>query len=126
MDDKADPPVSGTLQNWATATPHPQKPERLNVKFTGGKLVPSESSSPEQMAVWEELFKQQGQSVGVGAMLARNAARVFMGVTPGRWVEDQSIEYSMSKSPQGYLDVLFLDMRITVGNRGGCFVVQRV
>lgn len=101
--------------------------DRVSVAFAGGVLKPVGNCDRE---AWRRTFapslaaKPRKRTLLMNWLLQR-----MMGlVKPNEMTEDGAMRYEMTKAPEGYLDILYLDddLRITRGNRGSYVVAKRV
>ena len=101
---------------------------RMSVKFDGGCLQPANG---EPTDAWLETFSDLPSKIASNADLTRPerfqlwVAKRLFGLSRG--AADGVQEYKMPKSPEGYLDILFLDeeLRVTRGNRGSIVIAER-
>ena len=124
--------LDAMLINKAIATPHDSLKGRLNVKFSGGTLMPSRhvKEDPQKWKLWKATFEhayetahQQRSYLG---RMVQYVIQMVLGLTlPDD--DDSAFSFDMKRSPTGHLDVLYLDedLRITKGNRGTLVVVER-
>lgn len=118
--------VRGKLLNFAECDVVAD--DRVSVRFLGGELRP-EGEAP--CAAWTATFGDALQTAkrGLGARASGWLMKRMMGLEPPRGMAaDGVMAYSMSRAPEGWLDVIFLDdeWRITRGNRGSIVVCERV
>jgi hypothetical protein len=123
------PELKGIVKNLAVCSP--KSKDTVQVKFTGGELIPLETEKPSKMKEWLTVFGRESQpsqlswqerilSVFVKWMFGISKASDIAPITGKR-------AFTMKKSPKGLLKVLYLDdeLRITRGNRETVLVCQR-
>jgi len=103
---------------------------RLAVKFLGGELVPGTGRPVDGEAgeAWRATFGEALSGVGKRERLKNWLLKQLVGLTPpGHMARDGSMAYALTKSPESYLEILYLDdeLRITKGNRGTVVVCER-
>jgi len=124
------PRFKGQMKNYGMCKPDPKKPERLEVWFTGGSLMPASDMDPSLLPEWKKTF---GAAMGAKkptlfSRLTDWAMGMMMGLKkPDSVNDDGSMHYEMAKAPHGYTDILYMDeeLRVTKGNRGTIVVVDR-
>ena len=120
--------LKGVMVTNAKCTPAEGNLGRMSVKFDGGCLKPADG---EPTDAWLETFSDLPSKIASNADLTRPerfqlwVAKRLFGLSRG--AADGVQEYKMPKSPEGYLDILFLDeeLRITRGNRGSIVIAER-
>jgi len=121
--------VNGRLLNFAECAI--LSDDRVSVKFLGGELRPDTAEAPPP-AAWTATFGDALQSAkkSVGGRITGWLMKKMMGLEPPTAMATESgvMAYSMSRAPEGWLDVIFLDdeWRITRGNRGSVVIAERV
>ena len=123
------PPLTGIVKNLAVCSPQSQ--DTLQVKFTGGELMPRATEEPSTMTAWLQVFGQESQPSQLS--LRERITSIFVqwlfGISKASTIDTQTGKrvFTMNKSPQGLLQLLYLDneLRITKGNRGTVLVCQR-
>ena len=116
--------LKGVMVTNAKCTPAEGNLGRMSVKFDGGCLKPADGKVSD---AWRATFSDLPSN----ADLTRPerfqlwVAKRLFGLSRG--AADGTQEYKMPKSPQGYLDILFLDeeLRVTRGNRGSIVIAER-
>lgn len=127
--DKNVPELRGIVRNLGVC--FPDKPDTLQVQFTGAELAPLELENAEMMKHWIAVFGNQHQpgSLSVGDRFKSWIASVMFGLERSTELEPQTgkLSFKMKKSPKGTLQVLYLDedLRITRGNRGTITICER-
>jgi len=122
--------LHGVLLNQALCSPYDKKPERLNVTFRGGKLMPAEDATEQELSLWCDTFAKQSKEALPVAVRARKwvASKMF-GLSDAELSDAQrgELQYTLKRSPRGYTDILYLDdeMRITQGNRKSVVIAVR-
>ena len=120
--------LKGVMVTNAKCTPAEGNLGRMSVKFDGGCLKPADG---EPTDAWLETFSDLPSKIASNADLTRPerfqlwVAKRLFGLSRG--AADGVQEYKMPKSPEGYLDILFLDeeLRVTRGNRGSIVIAER-
>jgi hypothetical protein len=127
IDDKI-PELKGIVKNLAVCVPTNQ--DTVQVKFTGGELIPLENQ-PEKMKEWLELFGNHNQKARLSFQdrIRSLVMKWIFGIQKASAIDSQTGKrtFVMNRSPQGLLKVLYLDeeLRITKGNRETVLVCQR-
>eukprot|EP00240_Pyramimonas_obovata_P005871 CAMPEP_0118938490 /NCGR_PEP_ID=MMETSP1169-20130426/26125_1 /TAXON_ID=36882 /ORGANISM="Pyramimonas obovata, Strain CCMP722" /LENGTH=329 /DNA_ID=CAMNT_0006882441 /DNA_START=184 /DNA_END=1169 /DNA_ORIENTATION=- len=130
-DPRVDPPLIGYIESYGESALAEDNPNRLDVRFTSGQLVPvlPERGRDEYLRRWKEVFETQGSPPpGFGAKVTNLIAKAFMSLERPSGIDECGVaRYSMERAPKGYQDLLYLDddMRITRGNRGTVVVVVK-
>jgi len=109
----------------------PENDNRLTVVFNGGSLMPAPSVFLEAklIDVWNSTFKNAYSNADTNrsfiSKMKRWAVHSLLKLTPpsdheAELQQDSRFWYTIDNSPQGYLDILYLDqdLRISKGNRG--------
>ena len=123
------PQLKGIVKNLAVCSP--KSKDTVEVKFTGGELMPLEIEEPAQMKQWLAVFAQESQKSQLS--LRERIVSVFVkwmfGISKASDMDSKTGKrvFTMEKSPKGILKVLYLDdeLRITKGNRGTVLICQR-
>ena len=123
------PELKGIVKNLAICSPENQ--DTLQVKFTGGELMPRNTESPSKMEEWLKVFGQESQPSQLS--LQERIASVFVkwmfGISKASEIDPQTGKkaFTMNRSPKGMLKLLYLDeeLRITKGNRETVLICQR-
>ena len=124
------PELKGIVKNLAVCSPKSQ--DTLQVQFTGGELIPQETQDSETLAEWLAVFGQKSpkSQLGFGQRVMSFFVKWMFGISKASDIDPQTGKsaFTMNKSPQGLLKVLYLDdeLRITRGNRGTVLVCQRL
>lgn len=110
------------MTTYGYALPDPDKPDRLSVWFSGGKLECGERKSSAEFEVWKRIFGKnnnvnEARTLREGVMVA--AARLFMGATgynDGMNEQTGEMVYTFSRPVGGhgkaYVDIVHLDEQI--------------
>ncbi|MDJ0576547.1 MAG: PAP/fibrillin family protein [Xenococcaceae cyanobacterium MO_234.B1] len=120
------PELNGIIKNLAVC--HPVDENTLQVKFTGGELIPANTDNLEQ---WLSIFGNNHSQSSVSIRDRFNSwfIRWMFGIKNPSEIDRQTGKrtFVMQKSPKGLLKILYLDeeLRITKGNRGTVLVCQR-
>ncbi|MDJ0568294.1 MAG: PAP/fibrillin family protein [Pleurocapsa sp. MO_192.B19] len=123
------PELKGIVKNLAICSAKSQ--DTLQVRFTGGELMPLETEEPSKMKEWLKVFGQESQKSQLS--LRERIVSVFIkwmfGITKASDIDPQTGKraFVMKKSPKGILKILYLDdeLRITRGNRETVLICQR-
>lgn len=124
------PNLNGIVKNLAVCSPFDR--DTLQVRFTGGELMPQSSEDPEELRQWLTVFSNsQGKSsLNIGEQIKSYLIKWMFGIQKASDIDRQTGKrfFVMKKSPQGKLQVLYLDdeLRITKGNRETMLVCQRL
>ena len=127
--DESQPPLQGIVKNLGWCCPSSDK--TLKVQFTGGELAPLATLDTEAMKTWLSVFGSQTQPVNLSIFdrFKFLVAKIMFGLERSGDMDKKTgkVSFSMAKSPQGTLEVLYLDeeLRITRGNRGSVVVCER-
>ncbi|MGV2828538.1 PAP/fibrillin family protein [Myxosarcina sp. GI1(2024)] len=121
------PELKGIVKNLAVCSP--KSKDTVQVKFTGGELMPRETEKPSKE--WLQVFGRESQHSQLS--LQERITSIFIkwmfGISKASEMNTQTgkIVFTMKKSPKGLLKLLYLDdeLRITKGNRGTVLVCQR-
>jgi hypothetical protein len=123
------PKLKGIVKNLAVCIP--TNPDTVQVKFTGGELIPLESQSSEKMQEWFTIFGNNNQKSQLNFQ-DRIMSLVMKWMFGIKKASEMNLEtgkrsFVMNKSPKGSLKILYLDdeLRITKGNRETILVCQR-
>ena len=121
------PQLQGIVHNFGICQPTDE--QTLLVRFTGGVLAPQH---PEQLEQWRAVFGNQSRS-GKRSLKERvvgSLANLWLGIIPPQGIDQQTgkVSFTMQRSPQGKLTLLYLDeeLRITRGERGTVLVCERL
>lgn len=123
------PELKGIVKNLAVCSPKDKN--TLQVKFTGGELIPLETHSSEKRKEWLAVFGQESQKsqLSFRSRIMSFVMKWMFGMSRASDIDPQTGKraFMMKKSPKGELKVLYLDesYRITRGNRGTVLVCQR-
>ncbi|MGL6338228.1 MAG: PAP/fibrillin family protein [Waterburya sp.] len=123
------PELKGIIKNMAVCVPIDQ--DTVQVKFTGGELMPLESQNAEKMQAWLKIFGNNNQKsqLNLQARIMSLVMKWMFGIKKASEINSQTGKRSfvMNKSPKGLLKILYLDeeLRITKGNRETILVCQR-
>ncbi len=123
------PELKGIVKNLAVCTPVDQ--HTVQVKFTGGELMPLDNQDPEQRKQWLEIFGNS-QKISQISLLDRLKfwfVQTMFGMSKVSVIDSvKGIKYfEIKKSPRGLLKLIYLDdeLRITKGNRETVLVCKR-
>ncbi|KAL7534544.1 hypothetical protein ACHAXR_005941 [Thalassiosira sp. AJA248-18] len=122
-------PIRGIMTVNGYTLPDPNKPDRLSVWFSGGKMECGESRSSPEFQVWKRIFGNDGDTKSKKKQQPRRrtfregvmvtAARLLMGAEgydDGMNEETGEMAYSFSRPVGGhgkaYVDILHLDEQI--------------
>ena len=124
--DKNIPELKGIVKNLAVCSP--KSSDTVEVRFTGGKLIPLEESA--KMNQWLQVFGGERKSqLSLQEKISSVFIKWMFGITKASNIDSQTGKkaFSMKKSPKGILKILYLDdeLRITKGNRETVLVCQR-
>jgi hypothetical protein len=123
------PELKGIVKNLAVCVPTNQ--DTVQVKFTGGELIPLESQNPEKMKEWLAIFGNNNQKsqLKFQERIMSLMMKWMFGMKKASEINSQTGKraFVMNKSPKGLLKILYLDdeLRITKGNRETILVCQR-
>ncbi|MGK7938264.1 MAG: PAP/fibrillin family protein [Xenococcaceae cyanobacterium] len=123
------PELKGIVKNLALC--YPKNQDTVKVKFTGGELIPLEPQDAEKRKAWLAVFGQESKKsqLGFRERMMSFLIKWMFGMSKTSAIDPQTGKraFTMKKSPQGNLKVLYLDedLRITRGNRGTVLVCQR-
>ena len=123
------PELKGIVRNLAVCSPVDQ--DTVQVRFTGGELMPLENQNPEQMKQWLNIFgsSQQTSQITLLDSLKFWFVQTIFGIGKVSEINPETGKQSfpIKKSPKGLLKLLYLDeeLRITKGNRETVLVCQR-
>lgn len=123
-------------------TTDPKNSQRLLIRFFSGRIEPDDS---QDLEAWRKVIGLSGFSYNHNEPAKKSKFKAFASVRkkatnlmlklafgfkppasePGSGGE---LSYEMTRSPKGWLDILYLDeeMRVTRGNRGSVTVVTRM
>ena len=127
--DEGFPQLQGIVRNLAVCSPI--APDTVQVKFTGGELMPLDNQAPEQIKQWLNVFgsTQKTSQVALLERLKFWFVQTMFGIGKVSVIEPQTgrKHFDIKKSPKGVLKLLYLDeeLRITKGNRETVLVCQR-
>ncbi len=123
------PELQGIIKNLAVCSPVDQ--DTVQVRFTGGELMPLENQDPEQIKQWLNIFGNT-QIISQITLLDRLKfwfVQTIFGIGKVSEINPETGKQSfpIKKSPKGLLKLLYLDeeLRITKGNRETVLVCQR-
>ena len=117
--DEKYPQLQGIVRNLGVCEPINDR--TLEVKFTGGLLMPQDSTN---LASWQSIFGNQGGRRNKSAKdkLMSIVFKSMFGLAQpeGMNPETGEVSFSMRRSPKGQLEIIYLDeeLRITRGKRG--------
>ncbi len=120
------PALQGRVKNLGICKPLNET--TLQVKFTGGVLEPMSEGDRQQ---WQQLFGDQTAQPpsSLKNRLMQLVLKFMFGLVKpdGMNPETGQIEFKMTRSPNGKLDVLFLDneLRITRGQKETVLICER-
>lgn len=123
------PELKGIVKNLAVCSPKDKK--TLQVKFTGGELMPIETQAASQMKEWLAVFGQESpkSQLNLRDRLTSILVKWLFNISKTSEINPQTGKrfFTMKKSPKGLLKVLYLDdeLRITKGNRETILICQR-
>lgn len=123
------PELKGSVRNLAICSPKSQ--DTLQVRFTGGELVPLETKEASKMKEWLKVFGQESQKsqLSLREWISSVLIKSMFGITKASDIDSQTGKrtFVMKKSPKGILKILYLDdeLRITRGNRETVLICQR-
>jgi hypothetical protein len=123
------PELKGIVKNLAFCSPKSQ--DTLQVRFTGGELMPLETKEPSKMKEWLKVFGQKSQKsqLSLREWISSVSIKWMFGITKASDIDSQTGKraFMMKKSPKGILKILYLDdeLRITRGNRETVLICQR-
>ena len=122
------PELKGIVKNLAVCSPKSQ--DTVQVKFTGGELMPRETGEPSKINQWLQVFGQESQSqLSLQERITSIFIKWMFGISKASKINTQTGKrvFTMKKSPKGILKLLYLDdeLRITRGDRGTVLVCQR-
>ena len=116
--------LKGVMVTNAKCTPAEGNLGRMSVKFDGGCLKPADGKVSD---AWRATFSDlpSNADLTLPERFQLWVAKRLFGLSRG--AADGVQEYKMPKSPEGYLDILFLDeeLRVTRGNRGSVVISER-
>ena len=106
--------LTAELVNSATCAPTTD--DRFSVSFTGGILRQTAGGRE----AWEATFGETPVKT-----IKSRLVDLVLGLKHSR--ADGTMRYTMKRSPEGYLDVCYLDddFRITKGNKGSLVIAER-
>ncbi len=123
------PQLKGIVRNLAVCFPVAR--DTVQVKFTGGELMPLDNQDPEQIKQWLNIFgnAQKPSQVSLLDRLKFWFVQTMLGMGKVSAIDPETGKKSLAikKSPKGLLKLLYLDeeLRITKGNRETVLVCQR-
>ncbi len=123
------PELKGIVKNLAVCIPIDQN--TVEVKFTGGELMPVNNQDPEQIKQWLNIFGsiQKNSQITLLDRLKFWFIQTMFGMGKVSEINPETGKQSflIKKSPKGLLKLLYLDeeLRITKGNRETVLVCQR-
>ncbi|CAN0543851.1 unnamed protein product, partial [Ectocarpus sp. 12 AP-2014] len=123
--------LRGRVEISGTCWEDPSIPERVLVRFSKGSIEPDEG---QDLDAWRKVIgnPRRNPSEGIETPLFsyfRRPQVVFGFQGPADDLGPRGeLSYEMKRSPQGYLDIIYLDeeMRVTRGQQGALVVVDRV
>lgn len=123
------PELKGIVKNLAVCSP--VDGDTVQVKFTGGELIPLADRMTEQIAQWLKIFGSQGE-VSPTPLLDRLKfwwVQTMFGIGKVSAIDSETGKqsFAIARSPIGKLKLLYLDreLRITKGNKESVLVCQR-
>ncbi len=123
------PELKGMVRNLAVCFPVDR--DTVQVKFSGGELMPLENQNPEQIKQWLNIFGNDQKTSRI-SLLDRLKfwfiqTMLGMGKVSAIDTETGKKSFAIKKSPKGLVKLLYLDeeLRITKGNRETVLVCQR-
>lgn len=123
------PELKGIVKNLAVCSPVNR--DTVQVKFTGGELMPLEKQDPEHIQQWLNIFgsTQKTSQISFLDRLKFWFVQTMFGMGKVSKINPETGKQSfpIQKSPKGLLKLLYLDeeLRITKGNRETVLVCQR-
>ncbi len=124
------PELKGIIKNLAVCSPKSQ--DTVQVRFTGGELIPLETDDPSKMKQWLTVFGSSDShksQLSWRERLTSGFIKWMFGISKASEIDPPTGKrvFTMNKSPKGVLKLLYLDdeLRITKGNRGTVLVCQR-
>lgn len=126
------PELKGIVKNLAVCSPISK--DTVQVKFTGGELMPRDTEKPSKIKEWLQVFGQKSQKSqqfqpSLREQINSTFIKWMFGISKASNIDNQTGKrvFTMKKSPKGSLKLLYLDddLRITKGNRETILVCQR-
>ncbi len=123
------PQLKGIVRNLAVCFPVAR--DTVQVKFTGGELMPLDNQDPEEIKQWLNIFgnAQKPSQVSLLDRLKFWFVQTMLGMGKVSAIDPETGKksFAIKKSPKGLLKLLYLDeeLRITKGNRETVLVCQR-
>ncbi|MGK7898945.1 MAG: PAP/fibrillin family protein [Xenococcus sp. (in: cyanobacteria)] len=123
------PKLQGIIKNLAVCSPVDQ--DTVQVRFTGGELMPLNNQDPEQIKQWLNVFgsSQKTSQITLVDRFKFWFVQTMLGIGKVSEINPETGKQSfpIKKSPKGLLKLLYLDeeLRITKGNRETVLVCQR-
>ncbi len=120
------PQVKGIVRNLGVC--ESGENNNIKVKFTGGTLEPQENTD---IRIWQEIFSNQKivEKQSLKDKLSFLFLKFMFGLVPNQGMDRETgkIFFEMKRSPQGSLEILYLDeeLRITWGEKGTILVCER-
>ena len=124
------PELKGFIKNLAVCTFKDET--TLEVKFTGGELMPLNIRDNEKMAIWLSIFGQKSTpfSLNIKEKIGSLVVKWMFGVGKASPIDLQTgkTTFAIAKSPTGILEILYLDdeLRITRGKSESILISQRL
>jgi len=121
------PPLRGIVRNLGVC--EPGSDTALQVQFTGGTLEPAAGTD---LQTWNDVFSKPSASVGFNPKewFQDLFLKFMFGLVPPDGVDPETgrSEFQMKRSPNGSLEILYLDeeLRITNGEQGTVLVCERI
>lgn len=121
--------LKGIVKNLAVCSLKDK--DTLQVQFTGGELIPTETQNSEQNRAWQKVFNQNSPTqLSFVEQIKFLFIKWMFGIGKVFDLDTQTGKkaFTMKKSPKGDLKILYLDeeLRITKGNRETVLVCQRL
>ena len=122
------PELKGIVKNLAVCSPVNE--DTVQVKFTGGELLPLANQNREQVKQWLKIFGHGKVSqISLLDRLKFWLVQTMFGIGKVSAIDPDTGKqsFAIDKSPIGKLNLLYLDeeLRITKGNRETVLVCQR-
>ena len=123
------PELKGIVKNLAICSPKSQ--DKVQVKFTGGELMPRKIEEASKMKQWLQVFGRESQQsqLSLRERITSILVKWMFGMSKTSNIDTQTGKrfFTMKKSPKGILKLLYLDdeLRITRSNRGTVLVCLR-
>ena len=127
--DRDFPEIKGIVKNLAVCSP--VDGDTVQVKFTGGELLPLANQNKEQIKQWIEIFGGEGKTSQISLLdrLKFWWVQVMFGIGKVSAIDPNTGKqsFAIDRSPIGKLKLLYLDeeLRIVRGKREAVLVCQR-